>query len=313
MKVRLQKFMADCGVAARRKCEQLILEGQVRVNGEVPMKLPVLIDPEKDTITVGDDIVEALQPEKPVYLLLYKPKGVLVTRNDPADRKTVHELLPGVTARLFPVGRLDMDSRGLVLMTNDGELANAISHPRYGVEKTYVVTVDARLTAEAVERVRKGIWLGSPDGGRAIRAEGFTLRVLSRQRGKTILEVKIAEGKNREFRRVLARFGYRVNDMFRVAIAEKITAAGLNPGESRPLSPKELQWLRTVSSPDYHDQKRQATQKWFERKEMEKERKRLEKQPSEKAAPRPTASAGRRPPRQYAAGSGDKARSGHRR
>ena len=313
MKVRLQKFMADCGVAARRKCEQLILEGQVRVNGQVPMKLPVLIDPEKDTITVGDDIVEALQPEKPVYLLLYKPKGVLVTRNDPADRKTVHELLPGVTARLFPVGRLDMDSRGLVLMTNDGELANAISHPRYGVEKTYVVTVDARLTAEAVERVRKGIWLGSPGGGRAIRAEGFTLRVLSRQRGKTILEVKIAEGKNREFRRVLARFGYRVNDMFRVAISEKITAEGLNPGESRPLSPKELQCLRTVSSPDYHDQKRQATQKWFERKEMEKERKRLEKQPSEKAAPRPTASAGRRPPRQYAAGSGSKTRSGHRR
>ena len=313
MKVRLQKFMADCGVAARRKCEQLILEGQVRVNGQVPVKLPVLIDPEKDTITVGDDIVEALQPEKPVYLLLYKPKGVLVTRNDPADRKTVHELLPGVTARLFPVGRLDMDSRGLVLMTNDGELANAISHPRYGVEKTYVVTVDARLTAEAVERVRKGIWLGSPDGGRAIRAEGFTLRVLSRQRGKTILEVKIAEGKNREFRRVLARFGYRVNDMFRVAIAEKITAAGLNPGESRPLSPKELQWLRTVSSPDYHDQKRQATQKWFERKEMEKERKRLEKQPPEKAAPHPSASAGRGPSRKYGAGSGGKARSGHRR
>ena len=311
MKVRLQKFMADCGVAARRKCEQLIMEGQVRVNGQVPMKLPVLIDPQKDTITVGDDVVEALQPEKPVYLLLYKPKGVLVTRNDPADRKTVHELLPGVTARLFPVGRLDMDSRGLVLMTNDGELANAISHPRYGVEKTYVVTVDARLTPEAVEQVRKGIWLGAPDGGRAIRAEGFALRVLSRQRGKTILEVKIAEGKNREFRRVLARFGYRVHDMFRVAIGEKITAAGLNPGEFRPLSPKEVQWLRTVSSPEYHDQQRQATQKWYERKEMEKERKRLEKQSVEKAAlSRPT-SAATRPAGRFAAGKGRNVRRAH--
>ncbi|MGC8625634.1 MAG: pseudouridine synthase [Phycisphaerae bacterium] len=276
MLVRLQKFMGDCGVAARRKCEQLILEGQVRVNGQVPQKMPVLIDPQKDIITVGDDIVEALKPEKQVYLLLYKPKGILVTHNDPAARKTVHELLRGVTARLFPVGRLDMDSRGLVLMTNDGELANAISHPRYGVEKTYVVTVDARLSVEAVERIRKGIWLGAPHGVRAQRADGFTLRVLSRERDKTILEVKIAEGKNREFRRVLARFGYRVSDMFRVAIAGKITAAGLSPGEFRPLSPKELQWLRTVSAPDYHDQKRQATQKWYERKEMEKERKRLQ-------------------------------------
>ncbi len=279
MKVRLQKFMADCGVAARRKCEQLIVEGQVRVNGEVPLKLPVLIDPQKDVITVGDDVVEALKPEEPVYLLLYKPKGVLVTQNDPADRKTVHELLRGVSARLFPVGRLDMDSRGLVLMTNDGELANAISHPRYGVEKTYVVTVDARMSAEAVERVRGGIWLGPAHGGRAVRAEGFKLRVLSRQRGKTMLEVKIAEGKNREFRRVLARFGFRVSDLFRVAIGEKITAAGLQPGEFRPLTAQELKWLRTVSAPEYHDRKRQATQKWFEQKEMAKERKRLQ-QPS---------------------------------
>jgi pseudouridine synthase len=275
MKVRLQKFMSDCGVAARRKCEQLIVEGMVRVNGHVPRKLPVLIDPEKDVITVGDDLVDALKPEKPVYILLYKPKGVLVTRNDPADRKTVHELLPGVSARLFPVGRLDMDSRGLVLMTNDGELANAISHPRYGVEKTYVVTVDSHLTADAIERIRQGIWLVPTHGGRAVRAEGFKLKLLSRQRGKTILEVKIAEGKNRELRRVMARLGYRVSDMFRVAIADKITAAGLNPGESRPLAPQELRWLRTISSPDYHDQKRQATQKWYENKEMEKERKRL--------------------------------------
>ncbi len=276
MLVRLQKFMADCGVAARRKCEQLILEGQVYVNGQRAHKLPILIDPEKDVITVGDDIVAPLKPEKPLYLLLYKPKGILVTRHDPAARKTVHELLPGVTARLFPVGRLDMDSRGLVLMTNDGELANALSHPRYGVEKTYVVTVEARLSVETVERLRKGIWLGSAPGGRAVRTEGFTLRVLSRQRGRTVLEVKIAEGKNREFRRVLARFGYRVSDMFRVAIAEKITAAGLSPGEFRPLSPEEVQWLRKVSAPDYQDRKRQATQKWYERKEMEKERKRLQ-------------------------------------
>ena len=141
-----------------------------------------------------------------------------------------------------------------------------------------------------------------------MRAEGFTLRVLSRQRGKTILEVTIAEGKNREFRRVLARFGYRVADMFRVAIAEKITAAGLDPGESRPLSPKELQWLRTVSSPEHHDQKRQATQKWFERKEMEKERKRLQ-QGEEKTTPPHTRLTGAKPKRNFSAGKSGSTRS----
>src|SRR5271170_22093 len=199
MKVRLQKFMADCGIASRRKCEDLITQGQVRVNGEVRTALPVLIDPDKDQVTVGDQVLEPIALEKPVYYLLHKPKGVLVTKHDPSRRRTGHDLIGGVTQRIFPVGRLEMDARGLVLMTNDGELANRLAHPRYGVEKTYVVTVEGNLSPGALERIKKGIWLGpTHKGGRAEKTHGLKARVVARERGNTILEIKINEGKNRE-------------------------------------------------------------------------------------------------------------------
>jgi 23S rRNA pseudouridine2605 synthase len=279
MKVRLQKFMADCGIASRRKCEELIVQGQVYVNGEVRAQLPVLIDPVKDQVTVGEKVLEQISPQKSVYYLLYKPKGVLVTKNDPSRRRTVHDLLGSVSQRIFPVGRLEMDARGLLLMTNDGELANRLAHPRYGVEKTYVVTVEGGLSAGALEKIKKGIWLGPTyKGGQAEKTQGLKIRVLARQRGDTVLEIKIKEGKNREIPRVLARCGFHVRDIFRVAIGDKITVKGLAPGEFRALAPKEIDWLRTVSSHEYHDAQRNATQQWYERKEMEKERKRLNKQ-----------------------------------
>ncbi|HTV49379.1 MAG TPA: pseudouridine synthase [Phycisphaerae bacterium] len=278
MQVRLQKFMADCGIASRRKCEELITQGQVRVNGEVRAALPVLIDPVKDEITVGDQVLEPIAPEKLIYFLLHKPKGVLVTRHDPSGRRTVYDLLGGITQRVFPVGRLEMDARGLVLLTNDGELANRLAHPRYGVEKTYVVTVEGNLSSGTLEKIKKGVWLGpTHKGGRAEKTQGLKARLLARERGNTVLEIKINEGKNREIPRVLARSGFHARDIFRVAIGDKITVKGLAPGERRELSEKELQWLRTISSHEYHESKRSATQRWYERKEMEKERKRLER------------------------------------
>lgn len=278
MKVRLQRFMADCGVASRRECEEMIVAGRVRVNGVTPTRLPVLIDPAKDKVMLDEENVEALKPQKVVYFLLNKPKSVLVTNSDPDDRKTAIELMKGVEERVFPVGRLDMDSRGALIMTNDGELANRLTHPRFGVEKTYIVEVDGKMTPGEIEKVKRGMWLGGDEGGRGIRTDRFHIKILGRERGRTVMEVIIAEGKNREIRRVMARIGHTVRDLNRVAIGGKVTIKGLDPGEFRPLTESEIAWLWKVSSPEYHDRERQATQQWYEQKEAEKERKRLEKE-----------------------------------
>ncbi len=286
MKIRLQKFMADCGVGSRRVCEEMILAGKVRVNDEVRTKLPVLIDPEADKITVDERLLAVLTPEPQVYYILNKPKGILVTTKDPAGRKTVYELMPKLPQRLFSVGRLDMDARGLILMTNDGELAHRLTHPRYGVEKTYIVQVDGRMASPAVESIKKGAWLGPADGAnKPIRTGGLSVRVLARERRYTLLEVKLIEAKNQEVGRVLAKAGHKVRDILRVAIAEKITLKGLAPGQCRPLEAWEVQWLFKASSPEFHESKQAATQAWYEEKEMEKERKRLAKEGTTVEAP----------------------------
>ena len=277
--------MADCGVASRRHCEEMIRSGQVRVNGVVRSELPVLIDPARDQITVGDTLLEPIQPEKPVHVLLYKPRGILVTRQDRAGRKTVFDILKPISERLFPVGRLEMDSRGLLLLTNDGELANRLTHPSYGVEKRYIVTVDGRMSAGALEKIRKGAWLGPAGSGKAVRTEGLKIKLISSDRQFTTLEVRLAEGRNREISRILARAGYRVRDLCRVAIADKLTIKGLSPGEYRLLTDAEVAWLRHASSREYQQSRRAATQQWFERKEMEKERRRLNSAAAHEPAP----------------------------
>jgi 23S rRNA pseudouridine2605 synthase len=302
MKIRLQRFLADCGVASRRECEAMIAGGRVRVNGEVQTKMPVMIEPEKDAITVDEEEVGferagkgapsaglsdgPLKEQNKVYFLLNKPKGILVTNYDPSERKTVGELMKGVKERVFPVGRLEMDSRGALIMTNDGELANRLTHPRYGVEKVYIVEVDGRIGHDDLEKIKRGIWLG-PDRPRgetegkprpAVKAERFKIKVVGRERGRTVLELNVAEGKNREIRRVMARIGHVVRDLNRVSIAEKLTTKGLDPGEFRPLTDKEVKWLYHASSKEYHGEQRAETQAWYEAKEMEKERKRLEKE-----------------------------------
>jgi pseudouridine synthase len=318
MKTRLQRFLADCGVASRRECEEMIQAGRVRVNGDINTRMPVMIDPQKDVVTVDDEEIsvdtgqKGLEEQRKVYFLLNKPKGILVTNNDPADRKTVGELLTGIQERVFPVGRLDMDSRGALILTNDGELANRLTHPRYGIEKTYIVEVDGRVGHEDLDKIKRGMWLGperpgpnaaphkrspryepqsgSTDRGRpqaATRTERFKVKLIGRERGRTILELKISEGKNREIRRVMARLGHVVRDLNRVAIAGKVTIKNLEIGKFRPLTEAEVKWLFKASSPEFHATQKNATQAWYEAKEMEKERKRLDR---EAAAP-PLASA----------------------
>jgi pseudouridine synthase len=306
MKVRLQRFMADCGVASRRECEQMIAAGRVRVNGDIRRNMPVMITPGSDVITVDEEKIGidtgetpgGLKEQEKVYFLLNKPKGILVTNYDPSDRKTVGELMTGVKERVFPVGRLDMEARGALIMTNDGELANRLTHPRYGVEKTYIVEVDGRVGHDELEKVKRGVWLGPerPGVGRsgparpatAVKSERFKIKLLGRERGRTILEVNVAEGKNREIRRVMARIGHVVRDMNRVSIAEKIKIDNLKVGAYRPLTEKEVKWLYHASTAEFHGGKRAATQAWFEAKEMEKERKRIAAEGEAKArAPEP--------------------------
>lgn len=317
MKLRLQRYLADCGVASRRACEQLISSGRVRVNGQVPTTTPVIVDPDEDVITIGEQIVSnkagsgvkqitrTLVAQDKVYYLLNKPKGILVTNYDPSERKTVSELMTGVPERVFPIGRLDMDSRGALIMTNDGELTNRLTHPKFTVEKTYVVATEGHMSSSDLEKIKKGMWFGpehkSADGGpqRGMRVEGFKLKVLGRGHGgpggHTMLEIKISEGKNSHIRRVMARLGHPVRDLNRVAIAGKITTRGLEVGEYRKLTPEEVKWLFHASSPEFLERTSAATQAWYEQKELEKERKRLAK--GETTPPPTTRSTPRSPQR----------------
>ncbi len=240
---RLQKVLAAAGIAARRECEQIILDGRVRVNGRPVLTLPVLVDPERDEILVDD---EPLRPPHKVYYLLHKPKGVHCTNFDPDGRPRAVDLLGGVRQRVFPVGRLDADSTGLLLMTNDGELAERLTHPRYGVAKTYRVHVNGDVTAEDIARLRKGVWL----------AEGKThvpgARIIHRGRERSVIEITLREGRNREVRRILARLGHNARKLLRIRIGP-LSLRGLGPGEWRPLTKAELQALRRLAAAGQED------------------------------------------------------------
>ncbi len=236
---RLQKVLAAAGIASRRECEQIILDGRVRVNGETVLSLPALVDPARDTILVDG---RPLKREEKVYFLLHKPKGVHCTNFDPAGRPRAVDLLAGVRHRVFPVGRLDADSTGLLLMTNDGELAERLAHPRYGVPKTYRAHVNGAVTADDLARLRKGVWL----------AEGKTrvsdAKIIHRGRERSVIEITLQEGRNREVRRVLARLGHNVRKLMRIRIGP-LSLRGLPPGGFRPLTRQELKELREYRPP----------------------------------------------------------------
>jgi 23S rRNA pseudouridine2605 synthase len=231
---RLQKVLARAGFGSRRECEVFIVQGRVRIDGRVVRELGTRVDPDQQRIDVDGQLVRV---ERSTYVLLNKPRGVLTTNFDPAGRPRVVDLVAEIPQRLFSVGRLDRESEGLLLLTNDGELANGLAHPRFGVSKTYEVQVAGRPTQDDLAQLRKGIHLSegrvSVDSVRAIGTHGQS----------TVLELILSEGRNREIRRMLAQLGHKVMRLRRTRIGP-ISDRGLRPGQHRKLTPQEVESLR---------------------------------------------------------------------
>jgi len=240
-KQRLHKILAVAGVDSRRKCEELILSGAVRVNRKVVDTLPAFVEPEKDIITVNG---RRIRHQQQVYYLLNKPKGVICTNFDPRGRKKAIDLVPA-GGRIFCVGRLDKDTTGLIIITNDTQLANRLTHPRYQVPKTYIAQVKGRIAGEAAEKLKKGVWLAE---GKTARS---ALKILKRGHRESLVEITIWQGLNRQLRRVLARLGLPVKSLKRTRIG-KINDRGLGLGRFRTLSKAEISYLRRLMklSPD---------------------------------------------------------------
>lgn len=230
----MQKVLAAAGLGSRRQCEELIAVGRVEVDRRVVTEMGTRVDPAKQRIRV-DGV--PLPTAKLEYFAVNKPSGVLSTNRDPSGRPRVIDLVPVRDARLFTIGRLDLNSDGLILVTNDGELANRLTHPRYGVAKTYRATVVGQPAREVLMKLRKGVHLAEGIA-RAERVE-----VKSRRKESTVLEMVLREGKNREIRRILARVGHKVLRLTRTAVGP-VRLGTLPPGEARRLTREEVKALQ---------------------------------------------------------------------
>jgi len=239
MLVRLNKFLAHAGVCSRREADEWIREGRVRVNGRVVDELGLKVDPDRDRVQAGGRAVRAGE-ERPVYILLNKPAGPVVTVKDPFGRPTVMDLLPHLPARVYPVGRLDAASEGALLFTNDGETAFRLAHPRHGVAKVYQVRVEGEPTEGEMKKIETGIFLEGRKTGPA------RLKVLHRGSHHTLLQVRIHEGRKREIRKMFEAVGYRVEALVRTEFAG-LTLEGLRPGQWRYLKKAEVDRLRKLT------------------------------------------------------------------
>ncbi len=275
---RLHKVLANAGVASRRQCELLITQGRVTINGKCVNTLPAWVDPAVDRVAVNGQPVHTPRSDpnaQKAYILLHKPRRVVSTSHDPQGRRCVTDLVSWPT-RLFPVGRLDADSSGLILLTNDGELTNQLTHPRYEVPKQYRVSVRGHVTQQDLQALREGLYLAHlkhtpappsrnrPDrhAARPVKGRGPTVQTKlatmaqvkligygrDRSRGdRTTLLVTLREGQNREIRRMLARLGHKVRRLERIAIGS-ITLKGLAVGAWRPLTAYEVRSLRHAAA-----------------------------------------------------------------
>ena len=230
---RLQKVLAAAGFGSRRQCEELIELGRVEVDGVIVTKLGTTVDPHASKIRV--DGVN-LKPRKLAYYAVNKPVGVVTTNRDPQGRPRVIDLVPP-KERVFPVGRLDRNSEGLILLTNDGDLAQQLTHPKFGVRKVYRVTVAGRVESDTLRKMRKGIYIAEG----LVRVEGA--RILKARPRATDLEIVLREGKNREIRRILARFGHKVQQLRRIAVGT-LRLGDTPPGAYRIVTREEVQKLR---------------------------------------------------------------------
>lgn len=236
-RIRLQKHLADCGIASRRKAEELIENGKVKVNGHIA-HLGDKVDPKRDKVSVRGKTVVAVNEK--VYIMLHKPRGYITTVNDELGRKCVMELVKDVGLRIFPVGRLDRDSEGLLIMTNDGAFANNLTHPSKHVNKTYRVTVSGEVDDEKVIKLREGIEL---DGRMTLPCDAF---VIERKPDRTVMNFIIKEGRNRQIRRMCEAVGLEVLRLKRTEIAG-VKLGMLPQGKWRPLNEREMTRLNAIS------------------------------------------------------------------
>lgn len=233
--VRLNKFLAQAGVTSRRKADALIRSGRVRVNGKIVTEVGTKIDPQEQEVSLDGQVIK---PFSRVYYLFYKPKGYLTTLYDPHGRPTIAQFLRSLPERVFPVGRLDAATEGLLLLTNDGELAHRLLHPRYGLKRRYEATVKGHPSEKKISQVLK----------RGVVVEGKrvfpkSIRLLRRGPRHSTYEIVLGEGRKREVRKIFASLGHPVLHLRRTAFGP-LNLKGLRPGEIRPLSPKEIKALR---------------------------------------------------------------------
>ena len=238
---RIQKVLADAGMGSRRNCETAVEEGRVTVNGHRIDGLPAWVNAAEDDIRMDGRRIKPT--ERDVYVMLFKPKGYLSTNSDPEGRALAVDLVQHPShARLFPVGRLDAESSGLLLMTNDGALANRLTHPRFEMAKGYEVMVNGRVNDEDVGRLERGIFVPGKQAGEGARAGG-KLVILKRDTGRTLLYMELRESRNRDIRNVLAALGHPIKKLRRVRMGP-LQLKSLQAGEWRELTPKELAVLR---------------------------------------------------------------------
>lgn len=236
----MQKIIADSGICSRRKAEELIAQGRVKINGR-PCKVGDKADPIKDIVSIDGERVVFERKKTYRYIMLNKPRGYVTTMSDELDRKCVTELLDGVDARVYPIGRLDKNSEGLLLFTNDGNFANEIMHPSKHITKTYRVTVRPDVDDEVLVKLSEGVVI---DGRKTLPC---TVLVLDKQPGRTVLQMTISEGRNRQIRKMCEAVGLEVARLKRTAVGP-IKLGMLKPGTWRDLKPEELRALRNVIS-----------------------------------------------------------------